>query len=36
MQQVLGSPALAGADPAALERRLRPLFDVLVTEGARP
>jgi AcrR family transcriptional regulator len=32
MRQVLGSPALAGADPAALERRLRPLFDVLVAE----
>jgi len=30
MQQVLGSPALATADPAALERRLRSLFELLV------
>lgn len=34
MQQVLGSPALATADPAALERRLRPLFDLLVESEA--
>jgi AcrR family transcriptional regulator len=30
MQQVMGSPALTTADPAALERRLRMLFEVLV------
>jgi hypothetical protein len=27
---VLGNPALATADAAALERRLRPLFELLV------
>jgi AcrR family transcriptional regulator len=36
MQQVVGNPALVGTDPAALERRLRPLFEVLVAEEELP
>ena len=34
MQQVLGSAALATADARALERRLRPLFELLVQPPA--
>jgi hypothetical protein len=30
MQQVLGSPALATADPTVLEQRMQPLFELLV------